>query len=64
MIQHQNSTVIENLGGKLTVTAKEESLLLEINKDALGIPYSMDFRISIEDAKELTKVLSIYLDED
>ena len=64
MIQHQNNTVIENSEGKLTVTVKEESLQLEISKDALGIPYGTDLSISIEDAKELTKVLSMYLDED
>ena len=64
MIQHQNNTVIENSEGKLIVTVKEKSLLLQISKDVLGIPYSMDLSISTEDAKELTKVLSRYLDED
>lgn len=64
MIKQQNNIVIENTRGKLTVTTKDESLLLEVSKEALGIPYSMDLAISAEDAKELIKVLLSYLDKD
>lgn len=64
MITQQNNLVIENSEGKLTVTAKEDTLSLEITKDILNIPYSMDFNVSTEDAKELIKLLLVYLGED
>ena len=63
MIKQQNNVVIENTRGKLTVTTKDEALLLEVSKEVLGIPYSIDFTISAEDAKELIKVLLTYLDK-
>ena len=64
MITQQNNLVIENSEGKLTVTAKEDTLSLEITKNILNIPYSTDFDISTEDAKELIKLLLVYLGED
>ena len=64
MVKQQNNVVIENVQGKLTVTTNDESLVLQLSKEALGIPYSMDLAVSSEDAKELLKVLLTYLDKD
>lgn len=64
MLKEQNNVVIENGKDKLIVTTNDKALLLKISKEALSIPYSMDFEISAEDAKELIKVLLMYLDKD